>query len=654
MADSYGTILDVDLSSRKIARRDIGPEFARKYVGGMGFSNKILYDEVGPDVDPLGPENIVIFAPGTFAGSNMTQTCRTEITTKHPQTGSIGTGNTGGFWGLQLKRAGVDVLVVRNQSEKPVYLWIDDDKVEIRDASRLWGKDVYETTRILENESSRKVPVIAIGQAGENLVPYACSITTYHHGANRNGAGAVMGSKKLKAVAVWGTRAPRPARPEAFQAALTAMREREEVSRNAMRMPGSFTGGGDAVRRYVEGGGLRAKNYQAGFLPNFVETRGPEMARKYATEERSCHACPANCFEIGEVKEGKYAGTWVARPTFAGVNISFGGLCAIDNIPAIMKCKELCQRFGMDYVGACGVLAFAMELYQRGIITKGDTDGLDLSWGNDDSAVELLRKIAYREGFGDVLAGGCVKAAETIGRGSKQYAMTWKGVEPMCGDPRSHQKIAVLCDMTNPRGGDNIKGGHNAQDPDIYDPNWWVDKFDLPDEVKRKVFKTSPEEISSTWDGKALYCKYLQDLYQLQNALGVGQSGRLSIGPTYLSRLYSAYTGFDTTPEGMWQIGERVFNLFKAYAVRQGQSRKDDNVPDRFYDEPLPDGPCKGAVLSRTTIDKVLDEYYEARGWDKQSGLPTAWKLNELGLGDIASDLSKLGKLPAAQAAGKR
>ena len=643
---AYGKILDVDLSTRGITRRDISPEFARKYIGGMGFSNKILYDEVGIDVEPLSPENIVIFAPGTFAGSQIPATCRTEITTKHPQTGSIGTGNTGGFWGMQLKRAGFDVLVVRNTSEKPVYLWIDDDTVEIRDAAHLWGKDIYETTRILENESSHKVPVVAIGQAGENLVPYACPITSYHHGANRQGAGAVMGAKKLKAIAVWGTGAPKPVRPEEFQEALREMREREEVSRRAMMMPDSYTGGMDALRRYVELGGLRVKNYQAGFLPNFLETRGREIAQKYVTEERSCYACPARCFEIGEVKEGKYAGTWVARPTFCGVTCAFGSNCAIDNIPAIMKCKELCQRFGMDYVSASGAIAFAMELFQRGIITNSDTDGLDLSWGNEDSAVELLRKMAYREGFGNVLAEGCVKAAARIGKGAERYVMTLKGVEVMAGDPRSHQKLYVLCDITNPRGGDNIKGGHNAVDPDIYDPNWWVDKFDMFDDVKKKIFKDPPQEISSTWEGKALYCKWLQDLYQIQNALGMNMSGRLTIGPTYLSKLYSAYTGFDTTPEDIMKSGERIFNLFKAYAVRQGQSRKDDNIPDRFYEEPLPDGPCKGAVLSRETIDQVLDEYYEVRGWDKKSGLPTREKLDELGLADVANDLLQLGKLP--------
>ncbi len=634
-------ILDVDLSTGKVVKTDIDPEFTRKYMGGMGFSNRILYNEAGPEIGPLSPENIVVFAPGTFSGSQIPGTCRTEITTKHPQTGNIGTGNTGGVWGVHLKRAGYDVLVVRGEAEKPVYLWIDSDGVEVREAGHLWGKDTYETTGILEQETepAPRVGVIAIGQAGENLVPYACPITDLHHGANRTGAGAVMGAKKLKAIVVQGSGVLRPVRPEEFNKAVAEMNECQEASRKAAMMPGSYSGMGGGLRRYIEEGGLRAKNFTAGILPDFLETRGNrEINRKYDSGRKSCYACPAQCFQVSEVKEGKYAGTIIGRGTAIGVICAFGANCAIDNVPAILKSKELCQRFGIDYGGASGTIAYAMELFQRGIIDKSDTDSLDLGWGNEDSVMELIRKIAYREGFGNVLAGGSVKAAEEIGRGAERFVMTTKGVEIIDGDPRAHQKIYVLCHITSPRGGDNIKGGHTAQDSDIYDPNWWIDEFDIFDDIKKKIFKTPPQEIHSTWEGKALYTKWLQDLYSVQNALGTDLfvGGRLGIGPTYLSGIYSAYTGIDTTPEELMESGERIFNLFKAYAVREGQSRKDDTLPDRFFEEPLPDGPAKGAVLSRETINRVLDEYYEVRGWDKKTGAPTRQKLIELGLDDIA------------------
>ncbi len=645
---AFGKILDIDLSTGQIEKREIDPRFARNFVGGMGFSCKELYDEVGPDIEPLGPQNIVIFAPGTFVGVHIPFAARTEITTKNPLTGSIGTGNTGGFWGSALKRAGYEMLIVRNKSEGPVYLWINDDTVEIRDAGHLWGKDSYETSDILAKELPHKAPILSIGQAGENLVPYACPINEYHHGANRNGAGAVMGSKKLKAIAVRGTGSPLPARPKELQEAIKFFRERLAASREAMALPGSYTGGRDALRRYLEKGGLRVKNYQAGTLPNFLETRGREIAAKYVTGMEGCYSCPEPCFDIGEVKEGKFAGTIVGRPTFCGIACAWGANCAIDNLPAIWKCKELCQRYGIDYVSASGTIAFAMELFQRGIITSRDTDGLDLSWGNEDATVQLLRKIALREGFGDVLADGCVRAAARIGGGAEKFVITLKGVELMAGDPRSNQKVHVLGDLTNPRGGDNIKGGHNMVDPDIYDPNWWVDQFDMFEDVKKKVFKVPPQKIDSTWEGKASLCKWSQDLYSLLNALGLcfTPGGRLIVGPNILSQLYSAFTGWDTSPEDVMQSGERIFNLFKAHAVRQGQSKKDDDWPDRFYQEPLADGPQKGAILSRSEIIETLDEYYELRGWDKRSGIPTREKLNELGLGDVADDLQKLGKIP--------
>ena len=614
----------------------------------MGFSNKILYDEVGPDISPLSPQNLLIYAPGTFVGTHIPTAARTEITTKSPLTGSIGTGNTGGMWGASLKRAGFETLIVRNVAEKPVYLWINDDKVEIRDASHLWGKDIYETASLLEQELSSRASTLAIGQAGENMVSYACPINDYHHGANRNGAGAVMGSKKLKAISVHGSGTLEPVRPDELRKAIKFLEQRMKESREAMAKPGSYNGGRDAVRRYLEEGGLRVKNYQSGFLPNFLETRGREVAAKYVVRREGCYGCPTPCFDIGEVKEGKYAGTIVGRPTFAGITCAWGANCAIDNLPAIWKCKELTHRYGLDYVSASGVIAFAMELYQRGIITLKDTGGIELTWGNEDATIEMLRQISFRKGFGNVLAEGAARAAQTIGRGSEKFVMTLKNVEVMCGDPRAHQKLYVLCDLTNPRGGDNIKGGHNAVDPDKYDPNWWIDQFDMFDGVKKRIFKVPPQEISSTWEGKPLMCKWTQDLYQLLNALGIcfPMGGRLLLGPEILSRLYSAYTGWDTTPEEIMKSGEKIFNLFKAYCVRQGQNRKDDSWPERFYTEQMADGPKKGSILARETIEKVLDEYYEVRGWDKETGTPTKEKLVELGLRSEADDLAKHGKLP--------
>jgi len=646
----YGNLLDIDLSAGAIRKKAITPEFAREYIGGMGFSCKILYDEVGIDVDPLGPDNIVVFANGPLSGTTAPCACRTEITNKSPLTGSIGSGNTGGLWGALLKHAGFDVVIIRGKAEKPVYLWIDNDKVEIRQADHLWGKDTKETSDALigELDPSRqsRISVLTIGPAGENLVRYACPLNDYHHCAARGGSGAVMGSKKLKAIAVRGTGAVEIANPVEFQEAVRETRERLMLADKAATRHDAPSP--SARKRFVEKGGLSVYNYQRGIIPNFIETRGIDIARKYITrKDGTCHACPISCFDLAEVKEGKYAGTQAGRGAATGITHSWGANCGIDNLPAIWKCKELCQRFGIDYCSAAGNIAFAMELFQRGIIDKNDTDGVELSWGNEDAIIHMLHKIALREGFGDVLADGSVKAAARIGRGAEQYVMTVKGMELSSLDPRSGSKGWVFGDLTNPRGGDNVKSTHCFAEQ--YNPNWSFDEYDMFDDVRAKIFCVPPEEVSSTWEGKPLYCRWFEDLYSILNAVGIcfAMSGsRLSLGPNYLSGLFSACTGQDTTPQEIMKLGEKVFTLLKAYTIRQGLTRKDDTFPDRFFTEPLPDGPAKGAVLSRDTIEQLLDEYYELRNWDIRTGLPTKEKLLDMGLDYLVTDLLELGRLP--------
>jgi len=646
----YGKVLNVNLSTGKIVKNDIDPRFAHDFIGGMGFSCKILYDEVGTEVDPLGPDNIVVFANGPLTGTHTPCSGRTEVTTKSPLTGSIGTGNTGGVWGAKLKHAGFDVLVVRGQSQKPVYLWINDETAEIHDAGHLWGKDTQITSDILSEElnksSSLKVSVLAIGPAGENLVKYACPVNDYHHVAARCGAGAVMGVKKLKAIAVHGSGTVNIARPQEFREVTKESREHLLAAVRASGMPGAPK---EVREADFERGCLPAKNFQTGVLPRWLETRTGEIAQSYVTgKESTCYACPMSCFTLVEVNEGKYAGVKVTRGTMPGVVFNWGAKCAIENLPAIWKCKELCQQLGMDYESTGCCIAFAMELFQRGLITKRDTDGLELSWGNEDAIVPMVQKIAFREGFGNILAEGSSKAAELIGKDAKKYAFTIKGLEMgMLPDPRAGGRGWLFGSLTNPRGGDNVKNTHFYAEQ--YNPNWWLDKFDIFEDVKQKIYNVPPEEVSYTWQGKALLGKWFEDLYSAINALGFCffPSGlRLAWGPTFISRLFSACTGRDTSPRDIMRFGEKVFTILKAYNVRQGLTRKDDSWPDRFFSEPLPEGPAKGSMLSRDTIEQMLDEYYELRGWDKKTGLPGAEKLNELGLHDIATDLQKLGKLP--------
>ncbi|MFH1651248.1 MAG: aldehyde ferredoxin oxidoreductase family protein [Chloroflexota bacterium] len=648
MAQVYGRMLDVDLSSGKITRSDIAPDSARSFLGSMGLAARLLYDEVGEDVDPLGPGNVIIFANGPLTGTRAPSSGRTEITTKFPLTGNIGSGNTGGLWGTTLRRAGIDLLTVRGAAAEPVYLRIDDDHVEIRKAGHLWGQPTRATTDMLREELG-PVSVLAIGPAGENLVKYACPLNDYYHVAARCGAGAVMGSKKLKAITVRGTGTPGIARPEEFAQATRDARERVLTSEEAHK---EYAASLEPRRLGIEAGNLPGRNFQTGVVPRWLETRGVDAARKYFKKrDGTCYACPVPCFNLAEVTEGKYAGLRVNRSQMPGVVLCWGAKCAIDNIEAVWKCKETCQELGMDYESAGCTIAFAMELYQRGIITRSDTDGLDLTWGNEDAIIELLDKIARREGFGNVLAEGSVKAAQTIGGGAEKYVMAVKGLElGMLPDPRASksEKGWMFDSLTSPRGGDNIKGTHFRAD--TYDPNWWTDKFDIFEEEKAKMYCVPDEETAFRWEGKALMCRWFEDL-----ASAVSSSGlcfypfliKMALGPTYLSRMLAAATGWDITPEEVMQAGERSFNMLKAYSVRQGFRRKDDMWPERFFTEPLPEGPDKGAVLSRDTINRVLDEYYDLRGWDRETGVPTFRKLKELGLKDIGADLLRMDRIPS-------
>ncbi len=640
MPCGYGKILEVDLSTGEITTRPIEDDFARDYIGGMGFGCKIFYDRIGPDVDPLGPENILVYANGPLTGTQAPCAGRTEITTRSPLTGNIGTGNTGGLWGTRLKRAGFDIIIVRGMATAPCYLWIDDDKIEIRPAHHLWGMDTTETTDALGHELSAQakpdVSVLCIGPAGENLVRYACPMNDYHHTAARGGAGAVMGAKNLKAIAVRGTGPVSVARPEAFR---QAAKDARDFLKYAIDASGPRY---NAIQAYQDGGSFPHRNYQSGVIAGGVAQLGPDVAKTYyAREESTCYACPISCFSLMEVRQGRHAGVNASRGQHPGVVVEWGAKCGLKDLPSIWNCKEICQRLGMDYVSAAGTVSFAMELFQRGLITAKDTGDLDLSWGNDAAAATLLNRIATRDGFGDLLAQGSYLAAAKIGGDAPRYAMTIKKMEMHGRDPRSGSRGWCVGDLTSPRGGDNVKNTHFFAD--VYNPNWGPDKLDIFSAEKAAMYCVPPEEVPGTWAGKAQMCKWFEDLYTLLNSLGIcffPAGMNLALGPTRLSELYSAGTGWDRTPEEMMRLAEKVFTVFKACAVKHGYGRADDTWPDRFFTEELPEGPARGAILSRAEIDGLLAEYYALRGWDTASGLPTAQKLEELGLGELAPGMA--------------
>lgn len=453
----------------------------------------------------------------------------------------------------------------------------------------------------------------------------------YDHVAGRSGAGAVMGSKKLKAVAVRGTGKVQIAKSKEFRQA------NKEIAALLRSNPDfsyfQKTTSHYAHDAWVKHGCFPGYNFQTGEIPGWVETRGTEVALSYATKlEGVCYHCPFKCFKMGEVRNGKYAGLKISSVGFASSIYEFGAKIGIDNLPAIWKCKEVCHLMGLDYGSASGVIAFAMELYQRGILTKKESDGLPLNWGDDDVVLELLRKISYREGIGDILANGSVMAARIINRGAEKYAMTIKGMEMMWSDPRSAPKGWTLGYLINPRGGDNTKTTHSLR---VESPTegWGIEKFDMSQEARDKIYGVPPKIDPSGYRGKAMYVKWMSDICSAVSAAGgcIFSVTRLGMGPTYFSRLVTAATGWDITPEEFAIIGERIFNLMRLYIGREGLSRKDDDFPDRFYSEPMPEGPAKGAKLSRKDINQFLDESYRLQGWDR-NGIPTTEKLIEIGL----------------------
>jgi aldehyde:ferredoxin oxidoreductase len=658
-----GKILDADLSTKRVAVVDLDEEIVRDFIGGTGLGVKILYDEVGPDVDPLSSDNIVVIATGPLSGTSAPANGRTEAITKSPLTGIIGRGTFGGWWGPRLKRAGFEAVVVRGEADRPVYLWIDDEGVEVRSAQHLWGRDTWETADALKGELGNEVSVLSIGQAGENLVRFACPVADYDHAPGRSHTGCVMGAKRLKAIAVRGTKEVPIANPKRFQEAVKDAAKRVvDYPERGLRMS---TGSNYLVRDAARFEIVPARNFQTGLLPPDSDSWGlPDSAQRHLIVEKGYYGyhCPYaqyyGCDLIAVVKEGPYAGLRVGGVCFSYPGWEWGAKCGIKGFPAMWKCRELCNRYGMDQATP---IPFAMELFEKGIITREDADGLDLSWGNEPAIQQMIGNIARREGFGDVLAEGSLRAAQKIGKGAENYVLTIKGMEILGTDPRTATWGVNLGNLTCLRGGDDLDTTHAVYDESM--PGWareagwseeeylrWlVDWIDMPREVKEGIFGSPPSiEFLRPYklEGKAALVKWHGDYTAVYNSLGLclmPTNYSHAMGPTHFGELYSACTGWETTAAEIMKKGERIFNLMKAYIVREGLTRRDDDWPERFYREPWPTGPLKGRVASREDTDRLLDEYYELRGWERKKGVPTRGKLVELGLDYVAEELTKLG-----------
>ncbi len=594
-----GKILRVNLSTGEIKVEPLNMEWAKQFVGGRGLASKYLFEEVPPTVDPLSPANKLIFATGPATGTNAPTGGRYMVVTKGPLTGTIASSNSGGFFGAELKKAGWDMIIFEGKAKKPVYLYINDDKVELRDASHLWGKGVSETTKMLKEEiGDEKIEVATIGPAGENLAMLACIVNDEHRAAGRTGVGAVMGSKNLKAVVVKGSGTVKIANPEKFRDAL--VKAMQKIKENGVTSQGLPNYGTAVLVNIINKAGIfPTRNFQEAVFEKAEDISGERLAETYLVTNKPCFACPIACGRVTKIDDEEGEG-----PEYESI-WAFGADCGISDLKAIIKANYICDDMGLDTISAGATIAAAMELYEKGYIPKEDLEGgPELKFGNTEALLYWLKKMALREGkLGNLLAEGSYRLAQYYGH--PELSMSVKKQELPAYDPRGVQGHALEYATSN-RGGCHVRGYMIS--PEILGSPEPLDRFSL--------------------EGKAEWVKLFQDLTAFIDSSGMCLFTSFALGADDYAALVSAITGVEYTGETALKAGERVWNLERLFNLAAGFSKKDDTLPKRLLEEPIPEGPSKGWVAK---VHELLPKYYEVRGWDSE-GVPTEEKLKELGL----------------------
>lgn len=605
-----GKILRVDLTAGALKVEPTSMEIARKYIGGKGYSTYLLYQYlkeyeskgVPPaDIDPLGPENVMIFStgPGTGVPGFPSSGRYHVMALRSPLTGSIGSANSGGEWGPFLKFSGFDAVVVEGASERPVYLAILNGEAELRDAGDIWGKNTFDTCRILKKKvGGKNTSVACIGPAGENLARMACIINDEHRAAGRTGVGAIMGSKKLKAIVVSGEEKVPVANPDKFRE--VSRRCLEVMRKNSVTGEGLPTYGTSILINIINAaGGLPYKNWQTGVNPNADKISGETLAETYLTDRRACWGCTIGCGRVTSVKSGPFQILSSEGPEYESI-WALGGSTGVKELDAIVKANHYCDELGLDPISMGSTIAAAMELNERGYIPKEDLQGLDLKFGNAAALVEAVWRTAYRVGFGKYLALGSRRLCEIYGH--PELSMSVKGLEMPAYDPRAMKGIGLTYATAN-RGGCHVTG--YTVSPEILG-------------IPEKIDPLTPE-------GKAKWAKVFQDFTCVVNSAVNCLFVTFALGAKDYAELLSAVTGWDLTEDEILKIGERIYNLERLILNKYGFYGKDDTLPKRLLEEPMPEGPAKGQVVE---LEKMKEEYYKLRGW--VDGAPTPEKLKEL------------------------
>ncbi|PKP58658.1 aldehyde ferredoxin oxidoreductase [Candidatus Atribacteria bacterium HGW-Atribacteria-1] len=619
-----GNILHIDLSSKKQWIEKPPENFYRTYWGGRALALYYMLNQMKPKTDPLSPDNLLIFAPSVITGTPAPAIPRYTVCAKSPLTGAEGEAEAGGWWGPELKKAGFDVIIIKGSSSVPVYLYIEDGKIEIKDATHLWGKDTGETQKIIKEElTDDKIRIAQIGPAGENLVRFANIVNELKHFNGRNGLGAVMGSKKLKAIAVRGTKPIDLFNKEKI-GQIT-----QEITKRIMNNPLSRDlrelGTPAVVRGFYEAGCLPSYNWTTGYFKEGENLTAETLNKTILKGTKGCFACPIRCKRVVEVDEpGLKVDPLYGGPEYETI-ASLGSLCGISDLKYIAKANELCNKYTMDTISTGMVIAFAMQCYQEGILTKEDTDGIELTFGNKEALLTLIEKIAYREGLGDLLSQGSYFAAQKIGKGAEKFIHQVKGQEIPMHDPRLKTGVGLQYALSD-YGADHMKAPHDT---------FFKDKDSIGIKEMKGLGILEPVSPTDLGEKKVALFKLWDIYWSLLDILGVCVFGYVprTLGTLdELLEIIRSTTGWKTTWFELMQVGERSINMARIFNYREGFTSQDDTLPEVFYHN-FKGGPLDGqGAINKEDLQKALRLRYELMGWNPDTGIPTIAKLIELGL----------------------
>lgn len=605
MKGYIGKMLEVDLSSGTYGEMKLDPLILKQYIGGRGLGAKLLYDLLPKGTDPLSPENIMIILTGPITGTIVPGAGKFVIITKSPVSGGYLDSYASGRLAVELKFAGYDGMIIRGKADSPTRIFIEDEKVEIKSASKFWGMDTFETEELLQQEAGEKeVGTICIGPAGENLVSFASINSDYYRQAARGGIGAVMGSKNLKAISIRGTKGIKCENTKELMNLVLKHKkllDKSPVVANRMQY-----GTPSTLDVTNEAGFLPTRNYQAGTYEKAVGTLDSEGVEKAIVQSRGCYGCMIACSKVTKVDEGEYKGSIVEGPEYETVGM-FGSNLGVDYLPSIIEANIICDKLGMDTISAGSVIGFAMECYEKGLIPDEYLKGINLNFGNYHSALSLLKDIAYKKGLGKIMVDGVRGMSKIIGKGSEHFAMHVKGLEFAAYDPRVGLGTA-LSYAVSPRGACHRRA--------------WPPAIEVLGNVE-------PYEI----DGKAELVKKMVDENSIFHSILICDFPAKWI-PLEVAEFidYLKYTtGFEYNEKDLWDVGDRVETIIRLFNNREGLKREDDTLPPRVFKDIMPDGATKGNAINKTQLDILLDDYYSVRGWEKD-GTPRADTLKRLNL----------------------